>query len=293
MVEDSRKHASGVKSGSSEKPRRLSGRVIGSRSGKGGGSIKGKLDKYKDRTLGCRYELKYRISESKAHAVEEFVRPYLHLDHYCKDQASGSYPIVTLYLDSDDFKLCRQTLEGQKNRFKLRVRSYTDDVSYPRFFEIKRRMNSIIIKSRSRVMDENVVDVLCGRSLACTGYDGDEATLKQFQFYMRSINARPVLRVRYVRRAYECDTKNRVRVTFDRELAYNIGNDPVVLLGGGGWHRHGLDMVILEIKFTSRYPAWLSRMVAYFDLGIQSVSKYVSSVKDSCSMGYCAPRISG
>jgi SPX domain protein involved in polyphosphate accumulation len=237
--------------------------------------------------------LKYRISESKAHAVEEFVRPYLHLDHYCKSQASGSYPIATLYLDSDDFKLCRQTLEGQKNRFKLRVRSYTDDVSYPRFFEIKRRMNSIIIKSRARVMDENMVGILRGQPIVSTGYDGDEATLKQFQFYSRSVNARHVLRVRYVRRAYECDTKNRIRVTFDRELAYNIGNDPVVLLGGSGWRRHGLDKVILEIKFTSRYPAWLSRMVTYFDLGLQSVSKYVSSVKDSCSTGYCAPRISG
>jgi hypothetical protein len=154
-------------------------------------------------------------------------------------------------------------------------------------------MNSIIIKSRARVMDENMVGILRGQPIVSTGYDGDEATLKQFQFYSRSVNARPVLRVRYVRRAYECDTKNRIRVTFDRELAYNIGNDPVVLLGGSGWRRHGLDKVILEIKFTSRYPAWLSRMVTYFDLGLQSVSKYVSSVKDSCSTGYCAPRISG
>jgi DNA relaxase NicK len=111
--------------GSSDSSRGRPDQGSGSRGIKGAVSTKVRSSKYKDRTLGCRYELKYRISESKAHAVEEFVRPYLHLDHYCKSQASGSYPIATLYLDSDDFKLCRQTLEGQKNRFKLRVRSYT------------------------------------------------------------------------------------------------------------------------------------------------------------------------
>jgi hypothetical protein len=86
-----------------------------------------------DRILACRYELKYQISESKAVAIARFISPYLHLDHYCKSRPDRSYPVLTLYLDSEYFHLCRQTLEGQKNRFKLRIRSYTDDTNYPRF----------------------------------------------------------------------------------------------------------------------------------------------------------------
>ncbi|MHC4483393.1 MAG: VTC domain-containing protein [Planctomycetota bacterium] len=255
-------------------------------------SIEKRSGKLADRLLRCRYELKYRISESKAAAIEQFIKPYLHVDHYCKLQPSGAYPVVTLYLDSHNLGLCRQTLEGNKNRFKLRIRSYTDEPDYPRFFEIKRRMNVIIIKSRARVMYPDIATLLSGMSLPPQDYETDEETLKQFQLYMKSINAEPVMQVRYVRRAYEGDSENRVRVTFDRQLAYNVGSEPEVRFGGRGWQRHSLEGVILEIKFTARYPAWLSRMVRYFDLQQRSISKYVTSVKQSCLVGYCAPRTS-
>ena len=97
----------------------------GAKTGKGAGKLT-------DELLACRYEFKYRISESKAAAIEQFIKPYLYLDHYCKLQPSSTYPIVTLYLDSQGLRLCRQTLEGNKNRFKLRIRSYTDELNYPR-----------------------------------------------------------------------------------------------------------------------------------------------------------------
>ena len=256
---------------------------------KGGVGAEERQEKLSDRTLRCRHELKYGISESKVAAIEQFIKPYLHLDHYCKLQPSGVYPIVSLYLDSDDFRLCRQTLEGQKNRFKLRVRSYTDKVDYPRFFEIKRRMNSIIIKSRARVMHDEVAKALCG--LYIPG-GSDEETLRQFQLYAVGINARPVMRIRYMRRAYEGDSENRIRITFDSELAYCADNEPEVRFEGRRWQRYNLRGAILEIKFTGRFPVWLSQMARYFDLRQQSVSKYVSSIKQSCSLGFCAPRLS-
>ena len=87
-----------------------------------------------DRTLSCRHELKYQISESKAAAIAQFMKPYLQLDRYSKLQRGGDYPVVSLYLDSVDMCLCRESLTGQKNRFKLRIRSYTDEPEYPRFF---------------------------------------------------------------------------------------------------------------------------------------------------------------
>jgi hypothetical protein len=244
-----------------------------------------------DRTLGCRYELKYQISEAKAAAVAHFIRPYLHLDHYCKSRPDKNYPVLTLYLDSKRLHLCRQTMEGQKNRFKLRIRSYTDELTYPRFFEIKRRMNALVIKSRARVMHPDVEEVLSGAPLSKPVYRSDEETLKQFQFYSRSIAAEPVLRVRYVRQAYEGDTENRVRVTFDRELSFNTEPGRNLSLGGNGWQRHSGNIVILEIKFPSRYPAWLSQMAKCLNLRQQSISKYVSSVNQSFLLGHCVPRL--
>jgi hypothetical protein len=277
---------------SHEKLERSDGKRPSSHPHKSSTSIPGAPGKGLDHSVRCRYEIKYRISEAKAQALERFIKPYLHPDRYCKLQKTGSYPIVTLYLDSEHLRLCRQTLEGNKNRFKLRIRSYTDDLDYPRFFEIKRRMNAIIIKSRARVRHQDMETALSGLSLPTQHYSEDKQMLEQFLLYAKTINAGPVMRVRYVRRAYEDDSENRVRVTFDRHLAYNAGRELNVRFDGRDWQHHSSTGVILEIKFTARYPAWLGQMVRCFDLQQQSISKYATSVKQSCLMGFCAPRIS-
>lgn len=292
MFKDSLRPTNEQGAGSSGSMKRPARQKITSHPRKSTSSIFKGPGKVTDQMLGCRYEMKYNISEAKAEAIERFIKPYLHLDHYCKLQPSGAYPVVTLYLDSQNLHLCRQTLEGNKNRFKLRIRSYTDDLSYPRFFEIKRRMNVIIIKSRARVKHQDMATLLSRLSLPTQDYSADEETLKQFLLYTKSLNAGPVMRVRYVRRAYEDDSENRVRVTLDRELGYNVGRALEVTFSGRNWQRHSLNGVILEIKFTARYPAWLGQMVRCFDLQQRSISKYVTSVKQSCLTGYCAPRLS-
>jgi hypothetical protein len=253
------------------------------------------LAKPVDRTLFCRHEIKYRIYESQAAAVEEFIRPYLQLDRYSKLRRDKAYPIVSLYLDSENLLLCKQTLRGVKNRFKLRIRSYTDEPGYPRFFEIKRRMNTIIIKNRARVRDEDVEALLAGAPLPPQDFSTDEQTLNQFQLYMKSIIAKPTILIRYMRQAYEDSSQNRVRVTFDRELCYKVTREPKVLLNGQGWQQNPISRggVILEIKFTARYPAWLSRLVSCLNLRQDSFSKYATSVTNACSLGFCAPRLTG
>jgi len=246
-----------------------------------------------DRTLACRHELKYHITETQAAAITEFVKPFVQLDRYCKLQPSRDYPIVSLYLDSGDLQLCRESLTGHKNRFKLRIRSYTDEPEYPRFFEIKRRMNTIIMKSRARVMDSDVETLLAGLPLPPQNYTADMDAINQFQLYVSNIRAKPAVLVRYMRQAYEGEDQNRVRVTFDRELAYNITKAAQVRSGGRGWQRNPFTMggVILEIKFTDRYPAWLSRLVKHFNLRPRSISKYASSLQDSSSLKFCAPEL--
>jgi SPX domain protein involved in polyphosphate accumulation len=246
-----------------------------------------------DLTLRCRHEIKYLISEAQAQAIAQFVEPYLPPDRYCRLQPGGIYPIVSLYLDSSDLLLCRESLTGQKNRFKLRIRSYTDEADYPRFFEIKRRLNNVIIKSRARIMERDMQGLLAGLSLPPQDYTTDEEALGQFQLYMKSINAKPVILVRYLRQAFEGGSESRVRVTFDRDLCYNVTKAPEVKLDGSGWQRNRLTLgaVILEIKFTDCYPRWLSQMAERFDLRQQSISKYATSIKQSCLLRFCAPRI--
>lgn len=246
-----------------------------------------------DRMLACRYELKYLVTESEAAAIHRYIQPFLEYDRYSKLQRGGMYPIVSLYLDSPNLHLCRETLTGQKNRFKLRIRSYTDEPEYPRFFEIKRRINRIILKSRARVTDEDVPMLLTGHLPTSRGYTTDELALHQFQFYAATIHAGPMVLIRYMRQAFESPSENRVRVTFDRELAYKVTREPEVRLGGSGWQPSRVTQghAILEIKFTGVYPAWLARMAAHFNLEARSISKFATSMVQASSLGFCAPAL--
>ncbi len=277
--------------GKSLKP--TSGQNTGSRKRNAG---TGKIpDKLPDKTLRCRHELKYHISESTAEGIVQFIKPYIPLDRYCKLHRSRDYPIVSLYLDSQGLQLCKESLGGFQNRYKLRIRSYTDEPDYPRFFEIKRRINTIIMKSRARVMSGDVPILLGGLPLPPQNYTADTDSINQFQLYMNNIIAKPAVLIRYTRQAYEGGEENKVRVTFDRELAYCVTKEPEVRLGGGGWQRNPFTTggVVLEIKFTDCYPFWLSQLVKYFNLRQRSISKYASSIQDSCLLKFCAPQLVG
>jgi len=256
-------------------------------------TTKNKIVKHKsksaDTTLFCRHELKYRIPETKARAIAQYVRSYISLDRYSKKYPNHEYPISSLYFDSDKLHLCKETIEGKVNRFKLRIRCYDDLPETTCFFEIKRRFNNVIFKSRACALKTVVGDVIRGGYIPESLYKDGKETVKQFQFYLHMLNARPIVLVRYMRQAFEGDSSNRVRVTFDRQLSFKTTQNPTVTLNGSGWRNVSMNFVVLEIKFTSKYPRWLSDMVKAFDLKQTAMSKYVSSVKQSCELGFCAP----
>ena len=125
------------------------------------------------------------------------------------------------------------------------------------------------------------------------GYDTDEKALKQFQLYMNSINANPVVLIRYMRKAYEGTSDSRVRVTFDRNICFYLTKTPTVKLNGGGWQYHPFSFngVVLEVKFTDYYPAWLNLMIEHLDLCHQSISKYATSLTQASLLKFCAPEL--
>src|SRR2546428_4033848 len=117
----------------------------------------------KDKLQASRFEQKYIINDETALQVREFVRQYLELDENGVGKPNYSYPVHSLYLDSDDLKLYWRTINGDKNRFKLRLRFYNDNADTPVFFEIKRRMNNCILKQRGGVRREAVSSLLDGQ----------------------------------------------------------------------------------------------------------------------------------
>src|SRR5262245_48745643 len=109
-----------------------------------------------------RFELKYVIDERTAGEVRRYVRQFLEPDEHTDPRGGVGYPVHSLYLDSYDLALARQTLTGKKNRFKLRIRFYDDDDESPVFFEIKKRVNDVIMKERAIVYRASVPKFLAG-----------------------------------------------------------------------------------------------------------------------------------
>ena len=228
-----------------------------------------------------RYELKYFISEAKADYVRERIKSIVPPDRFCKDHGNRAYMISSLYLDSYDLRLCNESLHGEKNRFKLRIRRYCDNPERPSFLEIKRRMNTIIMKSRAAVNDRDI-KALYSDTLPVSTENGNLDALRQFQFYMGSIDAKPVTLVRYNREAYETIEGGKVRLTFDRDLSYKLSDKFQVTVNGTGWQRHPMKSVIFEVKFTEYFPPWLNELILSLDIRPKSIPKYVQSVTHAC-----------
>lgn len=233
-----------------------------------------------DHTLmASRYELKYLLSHAAALRVRKFVQQHLELDEYGQGQPDLAYPVHSLYLDSDDWTLYHRSLNGDKNRFKLRVRYYDERPTTPVFFEIKRRMKDVILKQRCGIKRGGEADVLAGlfppEKYLLSKAAEDLQALHRFQELMLRVQAKPQMHVAYRREAYVNTFNNEVRVTFDRSVL-------AVPRPGGELVTHmdqplvcTTDLVILELKFTDRFPNWFRDLVETFDCFQSGAAKYV------------------
>ncbi len=229
-----------------------------------------------------RFELKYLITEETALLVRDFVRSYLDFDEYSVGKPNYSYPVHSLYLDSDALQLYWETINGNKNRYKLRLRYYSTAPDSPVFFEIKRRLNNCIMKQRGGVRQESVPLLLKGflpqPEHLLSKAPNQLVALQNFCNLAQKIHAKPKVHIFYMREAYVSDD-DQVRVTIDRKvygeanLGYSIKTE---------MHSPALsfpNQVILELKFTNRFPDWFRELVRIFGVMQCGAAKYCESVQ--------------
>jgi VTC domain len=226
-----------------------------------------------DRTLSSRYELKYWLPPQLVPEVRRHLRPFTRLDPFSMGRPGGRYAISSLYLDTPDFDLYRTTVEGHRNRFKLRIRAYTDRPEDPVFFEVKKRADLVVRKTRARVPRDVAERFLAGEPVPSQGGGFDE-----FVQAYRRMGARSKVRVRYEREAHESTGGDPVRVTFDTSVSHAITPRPSLLLNGPGWVDTPTEGVILEVKFTDNCPSWVPSMIRDLGLERNSIPKYVLSL---------------
>ncbi len=245
-----------------------------------------------DRMQAQRFERKYFITEQQVLAVREYVSGYLELDEFSRDQPTHSYPVHSIYLDSDQLTTYWATVHCEKKRFKLRVRYYNDES--PLFFEIKRRENECILKQRGAVHREAGELLLAGQLPApehlLSGKPQHLAALQRFCYLMQRLRARPMVHVGYLREAWVSSQGNSVRITIDHQVRGEPRHEarfttqmekPVYPFG---------KQTVLEIKFTDRFPDWIRDMVRHLNLTQTGAPKYCGSVMDAGEQRVVATR---
>lgn len=235
-----------------------------------------------DRLQLQRFELKYIIPEHVALQVRQFVAAYLELDEYGATMPNLSYPVHSLYLDSDDLVTYWATINGDKNRYKLRLRYYNEKSDSPVFFEIKRRTNNTIAKQRGGVRRASVSAILSGQMPTPSDMLSKEPkqffAIQKFCELMLKIRARPQSHVFYMREAWISAHDNSVRVTLDREVLSEPDPTAKLLTTMSNPVRPFGDAVILELKFTTRFPDWFKELVSAFGLMQCGAAKYAEGI---------------
>jgi SPX domain protein involved in polyphosphate accumulation len=229
-----------------------------------------------------RYERKFVVPEHAADAIRHFVEAYLPLDEHMSPDEPFGYRVCSLYLDTPSYALYRQSCDGIKNRYKLRIRFYNELPESPAFLEIKQRKTETVHKLRAVVSKRAAERVLRGewispQELLSRG-DTSARALAEFCECRDRLHAVGTAFISYRREAYVSPSAESVRVTFDRQIAGHPYHPDMGLTVPIDEAFVVVDGAVLELKYNGRAPRWMHDLVTHFALQRRSFPKYVFGV---------------
>jgi hypothetical protein len=101
------------------------------------------------------------------------------------------------------------------------------------------------------------------------------ASLRRFCELRDKIAAEPRVIVGYEREAWLTPDGNSARLTFDRGVIGGPYCQSFTVQPTADWVTPNVGGVVLELKFTDRFPNWMRDMIQVFNLQRCSMAKYV------------------
>ena len=216
-------------------------------------------------TVFQRYELKYLLSEAQKRTVCEAMAPYMRLDQY------GRTTIRNLYLDTDNYRLARHSIEQPVYKEKLRVRSYAQATADSTVFvELKKKFESVVYKRRLALTEQEAMQWLNGTA-PCPVQSQIAGEIEYFLHYYGPL--RPAAFLSYEREAFYALDGSDFRVTFDERIL-SRKSDLSLCAGPGGFPLLEDGMTLMEIKCSGGIPLWMTHIMTEQKLYKTSFSKY-------------------
>lgn len=211
-----------------------------------------------------RYELKYLLTPQQLEFLKEAIKGRMELDCY------GRCPILSLYYDTPDYRLIRNSLEKPPFKEKIRLRSYgLARGSSPVYLELKRKAKGLVYKRRVATKKEDAESFFQRKSDLCA-----EGQIAKEISYFRDFyqNLVPACLIIVDREAYY-EVGGEVRLTIDTNPRYRVDHlDLSTSLGGTPLLEEG--GAIVEIKIPGAMPLWLSHILSEGGIYKTSFSKY-------------------
>ncbi len=210
-----------------------------------------------------RYEYKYILNKEQVEMLVNGLENHMKVDEY------GKTSIASLYYDTPNYRLIRESIDGNDYKEKVRLRSYgLNKPGKPVYLELKRKAYGIVYKRRVETSTDDVNKFFGNEKTFSDGQIGKEITY--FRDYYGELS--PACLIIYDRVAY-FEPGGDLRLTIDYNPRYRLDDlnlhtsmDGIPLLNEGD--------AVLEIKIQESIPMWLSKILSDAKIYKNTFSKY-------------------
>ena len=211
-----------------------------------------------------RIEKKYLLSEAQFEALFHRIGSHLKPDEF------GRSTVMSLYLDTPDYRIIRRSIEAVDYKEKLRLRSYgTASADSTVFLELKKKFGGVVYKRRA------AMPLTEAERYLRTGIKPFESQIiSEIDWAMKLYGRpKPAVMIACEREAWFDEEHPDLRLTFDRNIRYRE-NELRLSRGSAGIHLLPERTVLLEIKTAGAMPLWLAQALDAEGILPGSFSKY-------------------
>lgn len=222
-----------------------------------------------------RFEYKYRLSIQQYHRVKAAIRPFVQPDTFTSNAPRGGYLVRSLYYDSADMRAYQEKVNGDCDRTKLRIRTYTNS-------SLKKSNYRVEMKTRKGVYSEKY-----STFVSPAWYEtfllnhhwpaNSDPLLIEFERYIHLKTLLPLVLIEYQREGFNARAHPSLRITFDHQVQSTKAD--TLFPTTPFFHQHYRGNIIFEIKCDKNQPAWLHGLVQTQGLRIAANSKFTQGIE--------------
>mgnify|MGYP000854539145 CR=1 FL=1 len=222
-----------------------------------------------------RFEYKYRLSIQQYYQLRSALRPYISPDKYTSQQVDNRYQVRSLYFDSANFHAFQEKVNGDCDRTKLRIRTYSANEKQDSEIrvEMKARKGISVEKRNTFVTVEEYQWFMKNKQWLSKS----NTVLVEFERYLHLKHLKPQILIEYFREGFFVNTQRGLRLTFDHDVKSAAAT--TLFPKKPFYYALHRNVIVFEIKCDKNQPDWLLKLIKQHNLSIVANSKFAQGIQ--------------